>query len=385
MSEVEIISDSFIAGHDDAGTAASAEVYPSICQLRDGQVLCMYRAGAEKHSRDGKLVLQRSRDSGVTWGRPEVLFDRSREIHGESVHCGVIAEASDGMVIAMFTAVPIQRADESYIFSAEGRRLEQRFYICESADGGQNWSDPRKAMLPGSPPLTYIGSRPVVLPNGDLLVAVEVTTAAGLQEIMTARYDVRQRLFSDFQRTACDPSGELNFGDPQLLVRDDGSVLMITWTFDSAEKTIAAHALESMDCGSTWTSPVPTQVACQKAALASVSATQYLLAANVRVYPDGIRMWASHDSGKTWDLASELQMWDPGSRRVIAASVSRAAGPDPTSGALWDSLPGFTFGSPDLIRLHDGRMLLAFYAIESGRERIRACIFWPHAISGRVR
>lgn len=48
---------------------------------------------------------------------------------------------------------------------------------------------------------------------------------------------------------------------------------------------------------------------------------------------------------------------------------------DPSDGKLWESLPGFTFGSPDLVPAEEGVILLTYYVMNDGFAEVRACRF----------
>jgi hypothetical protein len=47
-------------------------------------------------------------------------------------------------------------------------------------------------------------------------------------------------------------------------------------------------------------------------------------------------------------------------------------------GGVWDALPAFTFGTPDLTLLPDGTVLLTYYAETDGPAQVRACRFAVH-------
>jgi hypothetical protein len=59
---------------------------PITCRLTGGDLVCIYRKGKEKHSRDGILLAQRSSDAGQTWSPPITIYDGMRGPRPESVH-----------------------------------------------------------------------------------------------------------------------------------------------------------------------------------------------------------------------------------------------------------------------------------------------------------
>src|SRR5262249_48334932 len=133
---------------------------PMTCRLQNGDILCVYRRGTEKHSRDGVLIVQRSTDGGSSWSEPITIHDGMRSALPESVHAGALCQVEDGTVLAMFTAVEAKNP-EAYIFSDTGRQLEQKFYLASSRDQGRTWTSPRQQILPSTPSLRYINSYPV--------------------------------------------------------------------------------------------------------------------------------------------------------------------------------------------------------------------------------
>lgn len=374
---VKILNDVAVSPKLAAGERRSC-ASPMTCRLGNGDILCVYRRGREKHSRDGIFIVQRSMDGGRTWSDPITIHDAMNQSVPESVHAGAVCQAQDGTTLAMFTAVEA-RDPEAYIFSETGRHLEQNFFIARSSDNGRTWTTPRLHVLPNTPSLRYINSCPLALSNGDILVPLEVTTGANRQVVMTSHYSPSKGTFEPFAPCAEDPTGELSFGDPTMTRLRDGRVLMWLWAFVNAtEVTVQAHACVSEDEGRTWTKPWPTEICCQRSTLLSLGERGVIVAANVRIPPEGIRLWGSRDSGKTWaDPEAPLQMWDARKHRMIGEplTVKREGTRDESDGKLWASLPGFTFGAPSLVLADERTMLLTYFAVTDGTEEVRACRF----------
>ena len=304
---------------------------------------------------------------------------RRYEISGpESVHAGAVCQAQDGTVLAMFTAVEAKNP-EAYIFSETGRQLEQKFYLARSRDHGRTWTTSRQQILPATPSLRYINSCPLALPEGGLIVPLEVTTAANQQAVMISRYADSNGGFEPFVTCAEDLTGRLSFGDPTLTALPDGRALMWLWAFVNAtEVTVEAHSCVSDDGGRTWSQPRPTEICCQRSALLSMGEGRVIVAGNIRIPPEGIRLWHSPDSGKTWDADSAVQMWDARTHAMIGQTISAvkpSGATDESDGKLWASLPGFPFGAPSLLLADQGIALLTYYAVVDGFEEVRACRF----------
>lgn len=350
---------------------------PATCRLQNGDILCVYRRGKDKHSRDGVFMVQRSTDAGRTWSEPIVIYDGMRLAVPESVHAGAVCQAKDGTVLAMFTAVDVKDPDH-YIFSEIGRLLEHRFYVARSRDHGRTWTTPQPHVVENTPSLRYTNSRPLALPDGDLIVPIEVTTATKQQAVMISRFSSSKGTFEPAFSCADDATGRLSFGDPKLVRLPDGRVLLWLWAFVNAtEETVQAHACVSNDDARTWSKPSPTELCCQNSALWSLGDGRVIVAGNVRISPEGIRLWCSSDAGRTWDSRVTVQMWDARKHKMIGEvmSVAGPSGKDSSDGRLWESLPGFTFGSPDLVPADDRALLLTYYVMADGFAEVRACRF----------
>lgn len=351
--------------------------FPATCKLHNQEILCVYRMGRTKHSRDGVLVVQKSIDGGHSWHKPTTVGNLMRSPVPQSVHAGAVCQASDGTVYAMFTAVSAQNPEE-YIFSETGRKLEQHFYSVHSHDNGDTWTQPKVQSIPNTPALRYINSRPLALPDGDLLVPIEVTTSDNRQAIMTSRYSPSDKTFAPAILCAADSTGRLSFGDPSLEQLPNGKILVLAWTYiNSTEETIQAHICTSQNFGQTWTEPRPTAILCQNAALLLNSSNDMYIAGNVRLPPHGIRLWYSPDSGDTWDTRTCLQLYDMDTNKISGLpplSYSQEDYDHKSSG-LWNSLPSFTFGAPDLVISTDDNILLTYYAVTHNTEEVRACTF----------
>jgi hypothetical protein len=225
--------------------------------------------------------------------------------------------------------------------------------------------------------LRYINRRPLALPDGDLLVPIEITTPGLRQAVMVSRYSPGPRTFAPALLLADDASGRLSYGDPKLTRLASGRILMWLWVFlNAGEETIQAHECVSDDDGRSWSQPRPTTILCQCAALLGLADGRVLAAANVRHPPEGIRLWRSPDGGRTWESAGGVQMWDAREFRMLGEPLAGARGGKAADeGRLWEALPGFTFGTPDLVPSDPGSYLLTYYAVTDGFAQVRACRF----------
>ena len=352
-----------------AGDVSDVSAYPSACRTSDG-IVCVYRRGTAKHCRNGVLMAQSSDPSGEFWSAPTVVFDGMRGEQPESVHSGVVCSLN-GVSLAFFKTVEAKRAGV-YIFSEEGRRLRQRAYMCRSDDGGRRWSAPIEIDIQGGPRDTFLGSRPLALPSGRLLIPVEATGKHGQQLMMGCFSDDGGQTFTTLSNIAHDATGRLGFGDGKLALLPDGHIVMLAWTYiNSTEETIKVHRCVSLDGGHTWSPLEPTNNLCQIMAPLSLSDGRLIAAGTVRSHSAGIRLYRSVDAGVTW-IGTPVQLWDARESRITAVPLAGDLTPIDDK-SIWNELPSFTFGCPELTMLDGGDVLLTYYATVNEVTHVRAC------------
>ena len=131
----------------------------------------------------------------------------------------------------------------------------------------------------------------------------------------------------------------------------------------------------SPDQGRTWSPPEPTNLVCQILTPVTLDGSRLLAAGTVRTVPEGIRLFAGDDAGRTWDAAGAIQLWDPRELCVTGRLLALGGGDSTDASGLWDALPSFTFGSPELTRVAESELVMTYYAIVGGVTHVRTCRF----------
>ena len=371
--KIDILYDAPVSGNLLIGDAGETCAYCFAWLLDNGHVAGMYRRGAEKHSYDGTLVMQVSSDDGETWGDALTVFDGLDMDPPQCVATGAFCQTRTGALLATVGGIGVTRPDV-YMFSDEGWEQPRTVVAVRSDDLGRTWSED-SVIDTSAFASAGITTKPVPLPDGEVFVPLEVTTAKGVNGTGATFSSDDGRSFGPCVTCAADPEGKLNWCDARLATLPDGSLLMLLWTFRQGdEETLSPRVCRSDDGGRTWTRPEPTGIAGQIASPVALSPDVVLAATNVRHPPEGIRLWGSADGGRTWNADEPLMMWSVRESRMLGEPVSPE--PEARSGdGVWAALDAFTFGTPDMVLLRDGSVLLTYYAYIGKVCHVRACRF----------
>jgi len=377
MTRVDILHDRPVSPNMSAHDKSTVCDFPSLAALDDGRVMVIYRRGATKHSHDGVFVTQFTLDGGESWSEPKIMFD-GREVEPNlAATTAGICQAKDGALICPFFVVEGLKPGVG-MFDEVGFKLPRRIFVSLSHDAGDAWSPPEPYVYPDMP-LSAITEKPFVLPNGEICIPIEYYNQDMVCRTALSFSSDNGRTFSRPPlHIAGDLTNQINYGDARFTLLPDGRLLMLLWTFLQAnEETVEVHRSYSSDNGRTWTEPASIGFVGQVTNPLALPAGGVVAVSNYRRPPEGIRLWYSPDGGATWDVNHPIQMWDARECRMLGRPVAQSvAGPRGDGDEdIWASLTTFGFGTPDLVRLHDGTLLMSYYAEVDGIIHVRACRF----------
>ena len=366
---VEILSDRAVSPNGNAGITCA---YPQTTLLNSGQIVCVYRQGESKHSHDGKLVRQCSDNGGQSWSKPTTVFDGTGMEPSQTVISGGVCAIDTNKLLVTFGAV-LGLERDVYLFGDEGKRLPRRLNMTFSRDAGQTWTAPAQV---DTRPFAHAGvtTRPLLLPDGAVGIPIEVQTDVGVQAtaMIQANDGGGELILGPLTLCVADPTGELNLCDAHFTVLENGDILMLLWTFrQEDEQTINVRRCCSSDAGRAWSLPEPTTIEGQVTVPLALSPGTVIAASNNRQAMPGIYLYLSADNGKTWNASRNL-VWDEAGKRVTGEFLPAGSSGVSDLG-VWDQLPGFMFGTPDLVKLPDGSVLMTYYACIDDVFHVRAC------------
>lgn len=370
---VEIVGDVAVSPNLAAGDGGACCAYPLTAALGDGAIATVYRRGTSKHSHDGVLVMQTSGDGGAHWAEPVTIFDGTKLEPSKTAVTGGLVQTRSGALVAVFGVVEGLRPGV-YMFDEEGQTLPRKILTTRSEDGGRTWSPPEPLETPG---LSRAGivARPFLLGDSEIALTLEHRTPLGAQGTAMVFSSDDGLTFGDLAIVAADAEGKLSLCDARVAVLTDGRILMLLWTFrQDTEETIEVHRTLSTDHGRTWSEPTGIGLVGQITVPLALPSGPVIAVSNVRVPPEGSQLWCSLDVGTTWASETRVQMWDVAEARILGQPVAESTASRGPSG-IWDDLQRFSFGTPDLVLLDDGSVLMTYYATLDEIIHVRACRF----------
>lgn len=260
-------------------SGAQYNAFPSLERLPDGEILCAFRAGRAHMSHDGRIVLGRSSDGGLTW-TSSVAFDRPGV--DDRVDLGLTCLA-DGTLL-----LPLYQHD--------GRTVTGCF-VLRSTSRGIAWED-TIAIRTGSVAAAWrwlaTYGRILEQEDGTLLMPVygartgEIVTQSALLQSVDRGFTWTTKSIVTPIALAFNETSVIDLGGGRLL-----AAVRCEWVVPQI------YQVTSSDGGETWSEPVQLFDGVSPS-LTRLDSGNVLLATADRVGIAGIRLSLSRDEGDTW-------------------------------------------------------------------------------------
>ncbi len=325
--------------------------WPTLARKRNGELMLAFSGGREKHVCPfGRLEWMRSKDNGVTWGWPQVVYDGPIDDRD----AGVLETPQGSVLITTFTSLAYEpvlaRAEKAKPgepgafedaklidewravhnrLTPEERRAELGCYMLRSTDGGRTWS--ARYRVPVNSPHGPIG-----LSDGALLYPGKDLWGDGRVGVCHSTDDgVTWDWLAVFKPRSGDSVKE--YHELHAVQAADGRIVCHIRNHNAANKGETLQC-ESSDGGRTWSEPHAIGVWGLPSHLTRLKDGRLLMTYGYRRKPFGVQARLSSDHGQTW-----------GEPLVLAA--------DGISGDL---------GYPSTVQCDDGTLVTCWYEVLAG-------------------
>ena len=293
--------------------------WPTLAKRSNGELLLAFSGGRESHVCPfGRLEWMRSKDNGVHWSWPQVLYDGPIDDRD----AGVVETAEGSILVTTFTSLAYEprlaRAEQAKpgepgAFSdpklllewqavqnrltAEQRKTELGNYMLRSTDGGVTWSHRYRVPL-NSP------HGPVVMRDKRLIYAGKALYGDERIGVCESKDDGLnwEWLATIPARPGDDP---LRYHELHVMDAEDGTLVCHIRNENKADDGQTLQS-ESKDGGRTWTTPHTIGVWGLPSHLLRMRNGHLLMSYGHRRSPLGIQVRISQDLGKSWSEAISI-------------------------------------------------------------------------------
>lgn len=303
--------------------------WPTVTRMSKGELLAVFSGDREGHVCPyGKVQMSRSKDNGETWSKPETICNGPIDDRD----AGIIELKNGDLVLFWFTSLAfyeytgVAKAHPEYVklynsLSDEAKRKALGSWSRRSTDGGRTWSDPVRV-----PVMTPHGGKQ--LKDGRILVVgvhnrqVDGMLASDPNPPPTT-FQVAESMDGgrSFHVIGKIPLNKVkphwSLAEPTFYESKDGTLTALiryelakdgTWGNDKVYPRYMLRS-ESRDGGRTWSEAGFTNLDGFPPHVLRLSDGCLLCSyASRTIGRRGIYASLSHDDGKTWDAAHEIQL-----------------------------------------------------------------------------
>lgn len=332
--------------------------FAGLADLGGGELVAMFSTGQAFDAADQRMVVARSRDSGVTWAAPEPMHavDPGAPMESESFKP---LRLPDGRLMA--TGYVFERPDAltPIVDPVTRAMLPLRNKVSWSEDGGRSWTKPQRFSVEGAP-LELSGPAIATSDGRILAVAAPFTLETEGHEgwlIESRDGGENWQKVSVFFREG---RGEIAPWECRLAELAPGRLAVMIWAYDTrADRNLDNRIALSQDGGASFGPAIRTGLMGQASNLMALGGDDLMTIHCHRETPVGL-------------ILRHLRLNGAGIEVLSEAPVFTAASMASSSGDIAAQFGSLKFGQPSLLRLSEDRALAAWWQVEECQHVIKA-------------
>ncbi len=311
-------------------------VFPSVCKLYSGELVCVFYLGTGNVSPDGHIAAVRSSDEGRSWSLPEIIIDTPLDDRDPS-----IMQTKTGRVIVTFFVYDGNK-------DSREARTSPRVHWAYSDDNARTFCKPLPLEIDWL--WTATSDEVLELPDGTLVMPIYGRKRGDIGDRAAVVFSKDNgQTWGNEATIAYDSSGRVDFQEPALVRLPSGKIICSLRTTNAG---FHAYQCESTDGGITWSDPRDTFL--------------HGHAAGLLYHSSGLVFQAYRSWSEKWKVrgvagifAHPDKPWDP--TREFDITVVRG-----------------DVGYPSSVELLDGSIFCVYYCRE--RRTIEAAVISKSAI-----
>ena len=334
--------------------------HPILIVYPDGEILATYDLGQGAESMDYGRYKSWSTDGGRTWTEPASMFVDSVQPTSHSPRPTLLR---DGTLVAMGPRVYRNDPEEGFINRTNFGFAPMDLILLRSTDRGHTWTEPEVVEPPLAGPAFEACHSPVELTDGRLVYPTALwrgwdgEAPDGMKAVALISND-GGLTWPDYVDLMDDYANGIVFFENSLVQLEDDRILVVAWVFHEESGISRPNMFIISDPSLNFAPPKPTGLKGETAKVIPLGGDRLLCAYRNAEEPG---LWGAVVTvkGENWVIEENRPLWQ--------GSASRMYGETATA----TELSGLKFGYPNLNRLPDGDILLAFWCCEEEIYNIR--------------
>lgn len=337
--------------------------FPSVVQLPDGQMVASMSLGQAFESADQHICFSRSMDNGETW-----VFEGAANIgpsnRPTSEYCRITAAGGDE-IAAFLIKYNRSRVDAGLCNEATMGLAETDLAIMRSTDQGRTWKGPYSFISPLEGPSFEICCPIKTLRDGRWIIPTSTWRGwdgycpNGMKAVAFVSYD-RGNTWADYIDVMSDVENGIIFWESRVIELPDNRLLAVAWAYDEKNACdLPNHYALSDASGKVFSPARPTGLQGQTLEPVLLEDGRVL---SVYRHAGKPGLWAniSRIEGEDWVNECEQPIWGYDPEKMISKDSN-----------MVKNFNVLRFGAPSMVRLQDGTLFVAVWAVEDCVSNIR--------------